>query len=209
MFFVIIFKGMAINLLFGLVTSIVFLFVFWRKLKEDYVADQIFSTGFYIITGIVVGVVVSVNFKPAWWFWSGLSGALLGLSIAVERYKLRLFEVLEASVNGGIILMASYFLLEWIKVPGTYILVMFLSMLFLILLFEFLNLHYKRFSWYKSGRVGFTGLTISGIFFLLRAVGAGFFPITVSFVGKSDVILSGIFAFISFISVYNLSRASS
>jgi len=200
---------MILDIFLGLLTATLFLFVFWRRLKEDYAPDQVFSTGFYILLGISVGALLAVNFRPTWWFWSGLSGALLGLSIGVERFRLRLFEALEAAIYGGLILCAGLFLREWAGGFDVFVLWLHLGVLFLILVFEFLNLHYKKFTWYKSGRVGFSGLTVAGIFFILRAVVASYFPNTVSFIGKSDVILSGIFAFVSFISVYNLSKSSS
>lgn len=199
---------MILSIIFGLLSAIAFLFVFWRKLKEDYVQDQIFSTGFYIIFGIIIGGIIAVNFKPAWWFWSSLSGALLGLSLGVEKYKLRMFEALEAAIYGGLILYAAYFLFDYVDSFDKFSIIGHACILFLILTFEFLNMHYKKFSWYKSGRVGFSGLTISGMFFILRAIAATFFPAAPSLIGRSDVILSGIFAFIAFISVYNLSRST-
>lgn len=197
---------MILSIIFGLFTSVIFLFVFWRRLKEDYIQDQIFSTGFYILFGIILGIIVAVNFKPSWWFWSSLAGALLGLSLGVEKYKLRMFEALEASINGALILYASYFLFDFVRSLNILALYGHLGMLVLIGLYEFLNIHYKNFSWYASGRVGFSGLTVIGLFFILRAIVATFIPDTPSLIGNSDVILSGIFAFISFISVYNLSR---
>ncbi len=197
---------MVLSIIFGILGSLLFLFVFWRKLKEDYVQDQIFSTGFYVLTGIILGALLAVNFRSSWWFWSSLSGALLGLSMGVEKYKLRMFETLEASIYGGLILCACYFLFDFVSTARIFSLYYLLLNLVFIGLFEFLNAHYRKFSWYKSGRVGFSGLTIAGLFFISRAIVAVFFPDTASVVGKSDVMLSAIFAFISFISVYNLSR---
>lgn len=197
---------MLISILFGLFTSVIFLFVFWRRLKDDYTQDQIFSTGFYIIFGIIVGSIIALNFKPSWWFWSSLSGALLGLSLGVEKYKMRMFETLEASINGELILYASFFLFDYVTTLNMMALYGHLGMLFLVALYEFLNIHYKKFSWYKSGRVGFSGLTVAGVFFILRSFVGTLVPNMPSLIGSSDVILSGIFAFISFISVYNLSR---
>ncbi len=77
-----------------------------------------------------------------------------------------------------------------------------------VLLFAYLllNMHYKTFSWYRSGRVGFSGLTILGTFFLIRAAIAIFFPNMLSFTGIFDAIISGLISFAAFIAVFNLSR---
>jgi hypothetical protein len=82
----------------------------------------------------------------------------------------------------------------------------FIVIILLIVLFYFLDAHYKKFTWYKSGRVGFTGLTTLGLLLLLRAAVAPIVPDMLSFSGKYEAIISGILAFVSFLLVFNLAR---
>ena len=74
------------------------------------------------------------------------------------------------------------------------------------IIYLILNSKYKEFSWYASGRVGFAGLTAIGIFFLLSGIIAFIFPDMLSFVGKIDALISGMVAFVVFLSVFNLAR---
>jgi len=71
-------------------------------------------------------------------------------------------------------------------------------------LFYFLETKYKKISWYRSGRVGFSGLTTAAIFFLLRAAISPFYPNLLTFSGSFEYLFSGLVAFILFFLVYNL-----
>jgi hypothetical protein len=78
--------------------------------------------------------------------------------------------------------------------------------LILIVTFYFFETKYKNFSWYKSGKVGFSGLAVLGIFFLVRALVALSFSFVLSFAGKFESVFSGITAFLFFLGVFNLAR---
>ena len=156
---------------------ILFLYVFWKKLKDDYISEQIFPTTFFILMGIGVSQILSYYLLSAWWFWLAIVGISLGFSLGVYRYKLRFYESIEA-------LVISF--LPW------------LSLIFL---------QYKRFRWYKSGKVGFAGLTTLGFIFLVRGLTALWVPFMLSFVGVMDAFISVIISVVAFGMVYNLSRS--
>lgn len=197
---------MLIDTLFIVIGILTFLFVFWKRLREDYVVSQIFTTSFYIIIGIIVGYVLSVYFFYAWFFWVSLVAAISSMFLGIFKYKLSLVEIFEAVVLGLLTVFALFLFHDLIS-KGNVLSGVGGSVIFLLLIvFFFLDSRYRRFSWYKSGRVGFSGLTISGAFFLLRAVVAVTFGDVISFVGNIDAYLSAIVAFLSFLVLFNLAR---
>ncbi len=190
-----------------------FLFLSWRRLKEDYTPATIFSFSFlllaFIILGSLIGILLARSlptsniFNPqGLWFWGAFIFGSIGFAICFftpqgsSHFKMRLLETLEAVGLGFIFL---FFCTTFGK-----------SVLFsiavgiLIPLFFIINARYKSFSWYKSGKVGFAGLAVLGIFFLTRAIVALIDPTMISFIGKLDAILSSVVAFIFFLTLYNL-----
>lgn len=188
-----------------------FLFIFWKKLKEDYTSNIIFTVGFYIIIGILIGglltlfllssrVPKSAVFNPyGLWFWGSLIGAMVGFFIGVNKYNLRFFEVLEAASLG---LIFWFFYL----VMGSGSVLFSIVSFALIVVFFVIDKKYKTFSWYRSGRVGFSGLTLLALFFISRSVLAIIYPSMIFFVGRIDAIVSAVVSFIFFLTMYNLSN---
>lgn len=191
---------------FNTLGILVFLFVFWKRLREDYTTGQIFTTGLYMIIGISLAVIIATKFLGPWWFWLGFAGAGLGLVLGVSRFKLRFFEVFEAGVSATFPWLGVVFLSDSIEKSNLTSFIGFVIIVLLIALFYFLDAHYKKFAWYKSGRVGFTGLATLGLFLLLRAAVAPIMPDMLSFSGKYEAIISGISAFVAFLLVFNLAR---
>ena len=199
---------MVFGILFNILGMIIFLFLFWKKLKEDYISAQIFSSAFFIIAGIVVFYLISKLYLPSWWFWFSLLGFLIGFVISTLKFGLRIYETLEASFISILPWISFLYLNDSIKNTSWISLLAFAFTLGIVFLYIFLNSKYKNFSWYKSGRVGFAGLTSMGIYFLIRGLIAIFFPFVVSFVVDYEPILSGSLAFSFFLLVFNLSRKS-
>jgi len=183
---------------FSILGFLLFLFFYWRRLKEDYISGKVFSSGFYIAIGVLLGIAGLNFFTSGLWFWGGLLGFGLGLFLSLWRFKLRFFETLEAAGVGMLFWLGVIFALDAFANSSLSSLYACLVIGGLIFLFFFLEARYKDFSWYKSGKVGFSGLTSLGFFFLIRAFVAFFFPFVLSFVGKIDVILSAIIAFALF-----------
>lgn len=203
--------GYNLCMLSSIVTTalgfLLFLFLFWKKLKEDYPSDFIFSTAILVLLGVVSGALASAKFLPSWWFWFSILGSFLGFLVGLFRFRLRFFEGLEALIISLLPLSLLIFLGDAIKNSSLSSLVYSVGTLGLFGLYYFLNAHYKNFTWYRSGRVGFAGLSTGGLFFLLRAGIAIFSPTVLSFVDKFEVMLSGIAAFTLFLLVFNLGRS--
>jgi len=189
---------MLISLTLNLLGVVLFLFLFWRRLKEDYSREIVFGSAFLILLGVVIGFWLSTSFFPNWIFWFEAFGAFLGFSWGVFKYSLRFFEAFEASFLGLLPWLALFFVTKVIYVS--------MAILVLIVLFIYLNAKYKNFAWYKSGRIGVAGLLTAGVFFVGRASLAIFNPTMVSFAGRSEIILSAISAFTIFLLVYNLAK---
>lgn len=196
---------MILDFIITLLSSLVYLFVFWMRLREDYTQDQIFATGFYTLLGIGCGNILARNFFELWWFWIALLGGIIGVFIGIRRFRMRLFESIEAFILANLTLFFIVSLLNIIEDYNMTSLILTLATALFIAAFIFLDTHYKKFSWYKSGRVGFTGLTISGIFFLVRSLVAMSGIYVLSFAGDIEVVISGVISFLSFMTLYNLS----
>lgn len=197
---------MLVNLVISIICALFFLFIFWRRLREDYSSNVLFSTGFFVIFGIILGVLISLRFSPLWWFWLGGVGAVIGFFVGYLKFKFRTFEVLETLFISILPCLILIFLYDAILKSNLISLLFSVLILAIIALFYWLDVNYKNFLWYKSGRVGFSGLMSMGIFFLMRATIATFLGNMLSFVGTIEVIISGISAFITFLLLFNLSR---
>jgi hypothetical protein len=194
--------------LLNLLGLILFSFIFWKKLKEDYLASQVFSTEVYMVIGVLLGYYLSSYFFYSWWFWSSLSFGLLAMAIGILRFRLRFYETLESTVIGLFPWTSFIFLADSIKNSSWFSLAYFILIWILILIYVFLNKRYKNFVWYKSGRVGFSGLFVLAVMFITRGIIAILFPFMLSFVGGIEPILSAAAAFVAFLLIYNLSRYS-
>ena len=193
------------NLTIQIFGVLIFLFLFWKRLKDDYIQDQIFSTGFYAILACALFFLLSKFLLPKWWFWFGFWGFLIGIFGGVLKFKLRVYEILDATFFSVVPAIFTISLYYSTRQSDWYLLGHSVLLALVFLLYLYLNRNYKRFSWYKSGRIGFAGLSASGFYFLTRAVIAFWFPFMVSFIGKMEPILSGVLAFLVFLLTFNLS----
>lgn len=200
--------SMIVNYLVNIVGIILFVFLFWRRLKDDYSSNIVFSLTFFVLLGVSIGYLISTYFFPRWFFWFEAFGAFLGLSYGIVKFNTRFFETYEALFISFMPWLTLFYLAELIKRPSWALAVVALLNFGLILFFDFVSMKYKSFSWYKSGKIGLAGLLTSGVFFLIRAAIATILPSMVSFLGLSEIILSGVCAFTIFLLIYNLSKES-
>ncbi len=197
---------MFYELLVGLTGAASFLFILWRRLKEDYASSIIFTGGFLVLSGLAIAWGVSRIFMPRWWFWLDVLAISLALGFAIFRFKMKTFEVLDAAVSAAFPWLILAFLFDSVRMKNIYSLGGFFVILAIYLLYHFLNASYKRFSWYRSGRVGFSGLAAIAILLSLRSLTSLFFVDMLSFVGRQDAIISGSIAFLAFLGIFHLSR---
>jgi len=180
--------------------------VFWRRMKEDYVNSQIFASTIFIFLLTMVFYLVSKRFLVRYEFWLSFVGFMSGITLSSYRFKLRFYETLETSIVSVLPLTSGVYLLDAVKHSSLFSLGAFVVTFGFIYLYKFINTRYKNFGWYKSGRIGFAGLTTLGIYFMLRGVVAIIFPFMLSFSGSYDTIISGAVSFFLFLAVFDLSR---
>lgn len=194
-----------------------FMFYYWRRLKEDYVHDLIFTSLGYIFVGVSLGglvsfllsrILIAVPFLNAGqlWFWGAFLGWVLAVVANVKLLKFKFFETFEASSIGLLIWLEMLYIANFISTQVVSSLGMSVFVFFLFILFRIFEKKYKQFSWYKSGKVGFSGLISLGIYFSARAVLALISINMVTLAGKIEVIFSTVTAFLLFFAVYYLSE---
>jgi hypothetical protein len=176
---------------------VVFLFLFWRRLKEDYESSLIFSTGFSMLIGIVAGLALTAFLgKPISQYGLWIAGvfATVAIAITARRFDLNLFEVLDATIWGSyfwVFIVSSTHAVHQ-KSPSSLLLAVL--MVIAIILFVFLEENYKKFTWYKSGKKGFSSLVTLFLVVLSRIPIALSWPGTLTFIGKFDAIVSLVLA---------------
>lgn len=195
------------SLLTGLLGILVFLFVFWKRLREDYSSEIIFKTAFCVLTGILIGFLISLKFIPAASFWFAFIGATLGLGVAIFRIKVKFYETFEALIISSFPWISFVFLLDSVIHSSLSSFLAFIAILIFVFISYYLDTHYKNFTWYRSGKVGFAGIATLSLFFIIRSLLAIFTVNMLSFVGlKVEAVISGAAAFVCFVLLFNLGR---
>jgi hypothetical protein len=199
-------KVMLVNLGITILGILVFLFIFWKRLKEDYSAEIIFKSATYILVGIGVALTIASNLFPLWFFWASLMGGLLGFSFAILKFRVKFYETLEALIMASLPWLGLVFLMDSAIKGSLSSFLAFAFMLIMMFVSYYFDTHYKRFGWYKSGRIGFAGISVAVIIFLIRSVIAITKVPVLSFVGSSEVTVSGAMAIVSSVLLFNLGR---
>jgi hypothetical protein len=197
---------MLTEILVNTLGLLVFLFIFWEKLREDYAKEKIFAAAFYILLGVLAGCLVALKFFPTFWFWSAFLTSSAGLIAGLVIFHLRFFETFDAFVISFLPWLDLILLNDSVKKANPVSFSAFIVVSVLIALYYFLDTHYKSFAWYRSGKVGFAGLMTAGVFFTLRAALANFALPVLSFAESYEPVASGALATLFFVSVFFLSR---
>lgn len=194
------------TLLSSVLGILIFLFIFWKRLKDDYSSQIIFTVSTYIILGILVGSLISSRFFADWYLWAGFVGAILGLIFGMLRFRVKFFESFESVVISCLPWAAFTFLMDSVSESSLSSFLTFLAVLFVIFVFYYLDTHYREFTWYKSGKVGFAGMVTLIVIFVTRfAVSLAGISV-ISFVDKYEVWVSGGGALVATFLLFNLSR---
>lgn len=171
--------------------------------------NQIFTTAFYSLALLLCGYLISYYFVKNLIFWLPVLGVSVGLMIGIFKYKLKILEVLEAGVLGLISLSSFVLLAELIVSKDTFYLFGVIVMGLLVLLFFLLDKYYKSFAWYKSGRIGFSGLTVTAIFFMIYSIVAITLSSMISFVESKDALVAIALSLVAFLVVFKLAKQRS
>lgn len=194
------------SLIFIVLGAFWFAFVFWRKLKEDYLNSQIFAATLAIALFISAFCFIAGKYLAGYLFWGGFAGFMLGIAVSSYRLKLRFYETFEAAVAAVFPPLSGVFLWDGIRRSSLFSLAAFVVTAGFLMIYKFINDKYKNFGWYKSGRIGFAGLTTLGLYFILRGAVALVFPFMLSFSGGYETIVSGVASFFLFLAVFDLSK---
>jgi MFS family permease len=197
---------MLVNILVSVLGILIFLFLFWKRLKEDYAGEVIFEFAAYILAGCGIGFLISLKFFPNWFFWATLTGGSAGLAITLFRFKIKFYETLEAFIISSLPWLALVFLENSVESSSLSSFLGFLAILLLTFISYYFDTHYKKFSLYRSGRIGFAGLATAGLFFLTRFVLAIFKVPVLSLVGTNEIVIAGILTITSFVLLLSLGR---
>lgn len=193
-----------------------FLFLFWRRTKEDYPSNDIFevATSMLILSGVVSSLTIYAIYKiPSFplqisassiLFWVFFIVSVLVVWFFSKKKQMSFIELLDSSIFSYLlsffVIVSSHAL--YTKNPRSLILSGVIG--FVFILYIFLDERYKSFSWYKSGKVGFAGLFSAGVFFVSRAILALSFKSMTTILGPIDVLLSSLVAFAFFLMLYNI-----
>lgn len=159
-----------IAILLSLFGVFLFSWTLWRRLREDYPSDDIFSFTLGILTGIFLGVWISDK-TPLSLFWYSVAGAAAAGTYFARRFGLRVFELLDALSASWFYLSLFLFLAASLTQETKQIFWAYSGVsLASLFLHRFFEKRYRRFSWYPSGRVGFVGLASIAVYFFLRGV---------------------------------------
>lgn len=124
----------------------------------------------------------------------------------ILKFKLKFYETFEAYLLAIMPAVSLMFFKHSIVSSSLNSFLAFVASLILIFFAYYIDLNYKSFNWYKSGKIGFTGVSVAAVFFLLRMIVAIFGINMISYVGKFEVIISGILTLVFAGLLINLGR---
>lgn len=198
---------MLANIVTSFLGVLMFLFIFWKRLKEDYVSEIIFKAALYILSGLSIAYFLSIRFIPSWFIWTSLVGSILGLVLGIFTLRVKFYEALEAMIVSFLPWISLMFLGDSVVHSSLSSFLGFAGTLVIIFISYWLSDHYKDFTWYKSGKIGFAGLATLALIFLTRSTIAIFGIHVLSFVSlRYEAIISGALVFIISILIFNLGR---
>ena len=184
---------------------LIFLYMLWRVLKDDYHFEKIFNLGFIILSVFLLNSFILKYLLSEYWFWINLFSLVLASLFIIKRQKMKFFEILNAMVIGLLPWLSMIYINDAINNSSLSSFVIFWVVLICVFLYFFSSANYRRFSWYKSGRIGFSGIVAALIFFLFRFVSAFLNSSIISYVGVLEVYFSGSTTLLLIIMLYNLS----
>lgn len=184
----------------------ILIFLFWLRLKDDYHYEKIFNLVSFVLAGILIGF-ISLKFLPSvYLFWVYLIAIIASFTVGIIKLKIRFFESLDSLVISLLPYFGLYLLSQSIKNYSLSSFIGFWIVTVFVFLYFFVDANYRKFTWYKSGRVGFSGLLVAGLFFVVRSVLSVFFVDGPTIMGQLDIYISASFSFVSFLLLFNLAK---
>lgn len=164
---------------------IVFMYLLWRDLKDDYGDQKIINYAWIALIGFLVGgrlVYGLINWgvwNDSWISWlsvwnkpgTNYLGSYLGLILAswlvALKNQWKFLSLMDDIVKPTLIFSSLLMFDEWLRSNFFIKLIIYLGLLmFDVVLVNWLRKRYRSFSWYKSGKKGFVVLFNNLLFFL-------------------------------------------
>lgn len=188
-------------------------FIVWKKLREDYSDEKIFSFSLGVIGGIILGYIGTSFIEPILpgiKFWGAIAGGgLLGTWLS-KKLSIRFFEALEAVIPAVFVylIFESLTKISWLQVinlePGVIFQFAQLGGVTLsLLVFVYASRNFRRFMWYPSGKIGIASLLALAVFFIFQVVLANAFSDMLTLLSRATDTTFGVFsAMVSLVVVY-------
>ena len=179
-----------------------FLFIFWRNLKDDYIASQIFSCAFWIIILFLLGLFVSYFLKQYQFFICFFSLSI-GYIIGSYRNHIKFYEGLDSFVAATLLSLAfsSLIIFNSYSFP---LMIFYIFIYLIMIIYILVKRQYKSFIWYRSGKRGFSGLFCIGLFFLGRSLLSIIIPNLTLFLTEYEIFISGLISLFAFLNIFVL-----
>jgi hypothetical protein len=179
-------------------------FIVWKRLKDDYLNYQIFNSYLLVVILIIIGNFIVKNYISNIIFWMDVTAVLIGVFYAFVKYRMRFIETSEAFLVSFLLYLNVYYF-DYMFIMKDYriILISLVTLLSFATFFIFEKL-YKSFTWYKSGKIGFSGYAAFFIFMVTRALFSYFFKDLPFYGFYYDSLFSAITALIIMIVVYTI-----
>lgn len=190
-----------------IVGILLFSFIYWQKLKDDYSAEKIFNSQLLILISLLFSFFLIKIFNISnYWFWLSFVFLLLVQIIITLRLKFKFYESMDALIISILPLFSLVYLIDSINNSSLISFLVFWFGLLCIFIYLVLNNYYKSFTWYKSGKVGFAGIATLGCLFLVRFIFVFIKSDINSFIPTFEAYFSAIVFSTSFLLIFFLSK---
>lgn len=191
-------------LIANLLGFLLFFFLFWKRLKEDYHYEKIFNLGFVVIFGLITGLIISRFIFQSYWYWISTISILVFYFIYISRQKIKFFESFEVLIISFLPWVSLFFLTDSVQKSSLSSFLLFWVTLIAIFIFFLVNSQYRKFTWYKSGRVGLAGLSACLFYYISRIIIFLIYPQSTSLVPLYEIYFSSTFTLVIFLLTYKL-----
>lgn len=149
---------------------IVFLYVFWKRLKDDYIANQIFSVAFLSIAGFISAVIYLKLFSFNWSFWGITVGVIFGMLVGVYRFKIKLLDALNSEIVAWSPLIIGAGVFTGITLADNLMIILSLIFGILYLSNDLILKLVQDVTKFKYGRSHISGLIVISLYMVLRFI---------------------------------------
>lgn len=187
------------------VAIFVYLFVYWRELKDDSIASQIFSSSIIVLIFSMSSHFVTNYFLKDYKMLILILVFGVSYIFAMKYNRIKLYEGFDAIVISTLNSLAFLSLFLYKNWEFKWI-IFYVSIYLCILIFHLVRKNYKSFIWYTSGKRGFAGLFTVGVFFLFRSLLFFIDPEYLPYLNSYDIFVSGLISLSAFLNIFMLAK---